>query len=561
MLRNLPCQYSNRQKQPRTLSTPGAPSASNLLVKSAGKFAWALLACASFALGSDAGSLARNARKAERKGEWARAYLLYSQAAAADPDNREYWAKGQALRTRALGQVKVQAPSEPVKEPPREDASLLGTITAKDMAEVRKPQPPKELHGDPGRLDLDLRGSPKELFEQVSKAYGMDVVFDGDYPDAAAQHFRLDKADYREALRTLEIATGSFVVPLAGRLMLVVKDNVQKRNEVEPMASVVVPIPEPVSVQDAQELARTVQQTFEIRRLFVDSQRRLVFLRDRVSKIEGAQMLFEQLLRHRPEAEIELEFLEVSRGASTSFGISLPTTFPLVSTGKPWRNAIATFPSGYTNFLSFGGGASLVAVGIASATVVANASRSSGGTMLRADVRALDGQAAQFHVGDKYPIMTGNYGSTAQVGNNVLALTPSFSFEDLGLVLKVTPRIHGAEDVTLDIEAEFKVLTGEIVDDIPVIANRKLKSQVRLASGEYAVIAGLLTASEARTVSGLAGISSLPLLGPLLRKNTREDNANEAIIVLRPRVIHLPGSELPTRSFWTGSETHFPSPL
>jgi len=94
-----------------------------------------------------------------------------------------------------------------------------------------------------------------------------------------------------------------------------------------------------------------------------------------------------------------------------------------------------------------------------------------------------------------------------------------------------------------------------------VIANRKLKSQVRLASGEYAVIAGLLTASEARTVSGLAGISSLPLLGPLLRKNTREDNANEAIIVLRPRVIHLPGSELPTRSFWTGSETHFPSPL
>lgn len=181
--------------------------------------------------------------------------------------------------------------------------------------------------------------------------------------------------------------------------------------------------------------------------------------------------------------------------------------------------------------------------------------------MLRAEVRALDGQAAQFHVGDKYPIMTGNYGSTAQVGSNVLALTPSFSFEDLGFVLKVTPRIHGMDDVTLDVEAEFKVLTGESVNDIPVIANRKLKSQVRLASGEYAVIAGLMTASEARTIGGIAGLSSLPLLGPLLRTNTRERDANEAVIVVRPRVIELPGSELPTKSFWTGSETHFPSPL
>ncbi|MEN6604986.1 MAG: hypothetical protein ABFD86_21455 [Bryobacteraceae bacterium] len=530
-------------------------------MKSAAKLVCALLVCVSLTLGADAGSLARDARKAERKGEWARAYLLYSEAAAADPDNPEYWAKGQALQTRALGQVKVETPSEPVKEPPREDASLLGTITAKDMSEVRKPQPPKELIGNPATRDLDLRGSPKELFEQVSKAYGLDVVFDGDYPDGATQHFRLDKAGYREALRTLEIATGSFVVPLAGRLMLVVKDNVQKRNEVEPMAAVVVPIPEPVSVQDAQELARTVQQTFEIRRLFVDSTRRLVFLRDRVSKIEGAQMLFAQLLRHRPEAEIEIELLEVSRSSSTSFGISLPSSFPLVSTGKPWTNAITSFPSGYTSYLSFGGGASLMAVGIASATAVANASRSSGGTMLRAEVRALDGQAAQFHVGDKYPIMTGNYGSTAQVGSNVLALTPSFSFEDLGFVLKVTPRIHGMDDVTLDVEAEFKVLTGESVNDIPVIANRKLKSQVRLASGEYAVIAGLMTASEARTIGGIAGLSSLPLLGPLLRTNTRERDANEAVIVVRPRVIELPGSELPTKSFWTGSETHFPSPL
>jgi general secretion pathway protein D len=533
------------------------------VVKYVRKIVWVVFLCACMAGAEDARSLAKGARKAERKGDWARAYMLYSQAAAVAPNNRDYWARSQALRTRALQEVKVEAAAMPPEaaRPAADVESVTGTITAKELAEARKPQPPKQLQGNPGRRDLDFRGNFKNLFEKVSHVYGLDVVFDGDYPDGSELRFRMDQADYREALRTLEIATGSFVVPLTGRLMLVAKDNVVKRNEVEPMAAVVIPIPEPVSVQDAQELARTVQQTFEIRRFFVDSQRRMVFLRDRVSKIEGAQMLFTQLLRHRPEVEIEVEFIEVSRKASSSYGLSLPTSFPLVNTGKLWRKATPYFPSGFASYIPFGGGASLFAIGIGSASAVANASRSEGSVLLRAGLRALEGQAAEFHVGDKYPIITSSYGNTGTPAGSTVALMPSITFEDLGLVLKITPRIHGAEDITMDVDAEFKILTGESLNDIPVIANRKLKSQVRLSSGEYAIVAGLMNTSEARTISGLAGISSLPWLGLLLRQNTRENDTSEAVIVIRPRVISLPGSERPTKAFWTGSETRYPSPL
>jgi general secretion pathway protein D len=286
-----------------------------------------------------------------------------------------------------------------------------------------------------------------------------------------------------------------------------------------------------------------------------------VFLRDRVSKIEGAQMLFAQLLRNRSEEEIEVEFIEVSRKTASSFGLSLPTESALVNAGKLWRNATPFFPAGFTRYLAFGGGASLLALGIGDASLIANASRSDGSVLLRANLRAMDSQAASFHAGDKYPITTSRYvgDTTASAGSWTPA--PSISFEDLGLVLKITPHIHGAEEVTMDVEAEFKVLTGESLNDIPVIANRKLKCQVRVASGEYAVVAGLMTASDARSISGMAGLSSLPWLGPLLRKNNRDQSGNEAVIVIRPRVISLPGSERPTKAFWTGSETHYPSPL
>ena len=73
-----------------------------------------------------------------------------------------------------------------------------------------------------------------------------------------------------------------------------------------------------------------------------------------------------------------------------------------------------------------------------------------------------------------------------------LFLPPTFNFEDLGLVLQFTPHVHGAGEVTLELDTELKALTGQSVDEIPVIANRKLQSVVRLRPGEWAVIAGLL---------------------------------------------------------------------
>src|SRR4029077_14879375 len=48
-----------------------------------------------------------NARKAERAGHMAEAYLLYSQAAAMSPTNKTYWLRSQAVRTRAALEAKI----------------------------------------------------------------------------------------------------------------------------------------------------------------------------------------------------------------------------------------------------------------------------------------------------------------------------------------------------------------------------------------------------------------------------------------------------------------------
>ena len=59
--------------------------------------------CASgvYAAEPTARQLYKQGRKLEKQKDFARAYILYAEAAAKDPSHKEYWIRAQALRTRA----------------------------------------------------------------------------------------------------------------------------------------------------------------------------------------------------------------------------------------------------------------------------------------------------------------------------------------------------------------------------------------------------------------------------------------------------------------------------
>jgi general secretion pathway protein D len=399
------------------------------------------------------------------------------------------------------------------------------------------------------------------MCEQVGRAFGLDVVFDGDYPDGGNQVvFRMEQADYREALHALEAATASFIIPIGPHLIMVAKDTQQKRNDVEPAVTVVVSIPQTVTVQEAQELARAVQQVMEIKRFGIDSLARLVVLNGPISKIRPAQKLFEDLLTYRAEVSVDVEFLEVTRNESLSFGLQLPTSFQVL----PLTTVLHNVPSvsNALSYILFGGGASVFGIGVSNAQLIANFNKSNSRTLLRTNIRSVDGMPATLKVGSRYPILTGGYfGPASFSGAGSYTPPPSFNFEDLGLILKVTPRMHGTEETSLELDAEFKVLAGEALNGIPVISNRKLTSKVRLKNNEWATVAGMMSATEARSISGLAGLSQIPGFGALLRQNNKSADLDEVIILVRPRLLSPPPDETVTRSVWVGTETRPMLPL
>lgn len=504
---------------------------------------------------STAEQLFHQAQKAEHAGEIVKAYLLYAEAAAADPTNIEYWSRAQALRP-AASLVNASPPKLPELSSDKIDHTLFGKITDADLEQTHKPLPPPKLEVEPGRRDYDLQGDSKALWEQVAAILHLKVLFDADYKPTHAFHFELNDASYRDALRALQAATDSFLVPISPRLIFVANDTTQKRTEFEPTMAVVVPFPEAITTQELQEVVAGIRGALDSQKLTVDTARHLILIRDRVTKIRLAEKLLHDLLHPRPQVTIDVEILTTDASSTLNYGLSLPTSFAIASFVNR-ANLIRYFPSGFSTYLAFGGGASLLGLGITEAQLFATVSNSNSESIFHSQVVAVEGLPASLHVGEKYPIMTAGYfGNTSGTGT-VYTPPPTVTFEDLGLLIKVTPHIVSVDEVTLDLDAEFKLLGATSLDGIPVVANTQYQSKVDVISGQWAVLSGLMTSQEAKTITGLPILSYIPLL----RNNTITKDQGATLIVLKPHVTIPPASDNASWKAWAGSETRLPPDL
>lgn len=531
----------------------------NLLVKLRRSISWGVLACSllaglsfactELAAATQAEQLFQQAQKAERSGEIVKAYLLYAQAAAADPTNVGYWSKAQSLRPAAS----LVVPSPPkMEEFPSDkmDRTLFGKISPDDLEASRTALPPPRLDVQPGQRDYDFRGDSRQLWEQVAAALKLKILFDGAYQPTRPFRFELTGADYRDALRALQAATDSFLVPIGPHLIFVANDTTQKRTEFEQTAAVAIPFPETISVQELQEVATSIRGVLDSQKVTVDTATHLILIRDKVTKVRLAEKLLHDLLRPRAQVSIEVEILTTDTSSSLSYGMSLPTSFGLASFINR-ANLLPFIPSGFSKFLAFGGGASLLGLGLTNAQFFATVSDSNSESVFKAQVVALDGQPATLHVGEKYPIGTNGYFGNASGTGRVFTPPPTINFEDLGLIIKVTPHVTSIDQVTLDLDAEFKLLGAVSANGIPAIANTQYQSKIDVATGEWAVLAGMMTAKEAKTITGLPILSYIPLL----RSNTITKDQGATLIVLKPHITIAPPSETPAWKAWTGSET------
>jgi PAS domain-containing protein len=495
-------------------------------------------------------ALAKQGEKAERNGSKAEAVLLYNQAAA----------KGSAVaatRARSLMDqitregMKSDVAAAVITATPETLDALFAPISERDLREARELLPPPELALPQTRFAVDLKEAPQKIWESTGKLLGLDILFDGEYPPAGQPvRFQCTDQSARQVLHGLSAATGSFIVTLGPRKIMVVKDTTQKRQEREPTVAVLLTLPDPTSTQELQEAARAVQQVMEIQKFAIDNTRHMVIMRDRISKVRPAQKLFEQLLGARPAVVIEVELYELSNSHTRDTGIGLPTSSKLFWLSSILNNDPSKISPGAA-MATLGAGYGMIGLTVADATVTATAAKGFGTSIQRAFVQSVSGQPAQLLLGQKYPILTGGYFGQ-NTGNYIPP--PSFQFENLGLTMKVTPFVHDSEEMTLEVEAEFKLLSGTALNGIPILGNRKFTSRVRMRDGQWAILGGLGQSATTQTKSGIAGLMQVPLLGSVLGKTSIDNSDNAVLLLLKPRLLGS-GTDLVPEAIFLGPES------
>jgi general secretion pathway protein D len=533
----------------------------------------------------DFGQKLRNeGRLAEALAEFQRAYAIDPASTIAEQELRRTYQMIEREKKKAA-QPEGQAAA------PEEQGLTPAQIAKKELEEriTRYAGAPELKPITPQIQGLKMNNQPpRVLFETVAKLAGVNVVFDPDYlSQTQGRNFSLDLSNttLEQALDYLAILTKSYWKPLSANTILITQDSVQKRRDFEDQVVKVFYLQNVNTIQELQEIATTVRGVVEARRLFTYNAQNAILVRGTTDQVALVEKLINDLDKPKSEVVIDVFVMEANRAKTrdlaaalvsggTVGGLRLPINFtprnPVLSgndddddgdgdgngnnngnnqnpnlgnlggtTGTPTEQAISLAQVRRISTNDF-------SISLPGALLQAMLSDRSTRVLQNPQVRAVDNQKADLHIGDKYPYATGSFqpgfGGAVGVGVSPLVST-QFQFADVGVKVSIVPKVHGSDEVSLHVEMEVSSVRDRI--DVgglsqPVIGQRRVVHDIRVKEGEVSLIGGLVQNQDTNSYSGIPGIGNVPILKHLLGSSNTERNQGELMIALVPHIVRSP---------------------
>jgi general secretion pathway protein D len=136
----------------------------------------------------------------------------------------------------------------------------------------------------------------------------------------------------------------------------------------------------------------------------------------------------------------------------------------------------------------------------------------------------------------------------------------NFQFVNVGVQLDITPKVLLNRDISMTVNVQVNALAGDRnVGGVtqPVLSNRQVTHEIRLAEGETNILGGIITESESTSLSGIPALKSIPILRYLFSQEQKMRDQTEIIIMLTPHIVRMPNiQEANMRGLNTGSETY-----
>jgi general secretion pathway protein D len=428
--------------------------------------------------------------------------------------------------------------------------------------------------------DFHYRGDGRALLTQIASAFGVSAIFDESVASRSVR-FDLGQADFYTAMAVACQMTHTFWTPLDSKQILIVAETAQNHRQFDGLMLRTFFLPGVSSPQELTDIVNLLRNVFEIRLATPQPQAGTIIVRAPRNVLDAATRVLEGLGNSRPQVMLDVHVYEITNSLTRNMGLHIPSTFQLFnipvgalaalggqniqdlinqlisggginqSSSTALSALLAQLQSQQNSIFSqplatFGGGLTLSGLSLGTASAQLSLNESNVKTLEHATLRVSQGNDAKLLIGSRYPILNASFApvfnssaiSSVIQNNSFQSPFPSFNYEDIGLSIKAKPVVSGSSDIGLTLEIQFRSLTGQSLNGVPVISNREYKGSINLMDGEPAVVAGTVSHNEQRNLNGIPGLGAVPGVNQIMTSNSKQVDEDELLIVITPRVVN-----------------------
>ncbi|MFP3501931.1 secretin N-terminal domain-containing protein [Burkholderia sp. SIMBA_062] len=395
-------------------------------------------------------------------------------------------------------------------------------------------------------VSLNFRQQPlADIFDVISRVSGVNFVFDRDVDTGQAATLFAERTTAEDAINLL-LRTNQLEKKVLDRhTLLVYPSQPEKaRNYTEFAIRTFF-----LSHADAKSVMAALRQMIKPKDVYVDERVNAIVMRDTPETIQVAERVVMGLDIPQSEVTLEVQVLEVNMNDSLDLGVQYPGKVQFSALGGAEGAALTLGDLLRMNRDRIG--VSSESGGLALAIDMLQ-KQGKTKTLANPKIRVRNLEKASIKIGERVPIVT------TTNANGVV--TESVSYQDVGLMLKVEPRISLNEEVSVKVNMEVSSILSKETTKTGLVAyslgTRNAETLMTAKNGETQILAGLVKRNESDSIAGLPGISGLPLLGRLFGSNSRSNERSEIVLLITPHIernLDLPMSAVTT--FLSGTES------
>ncbi len=409
------------------------------------------------------------------------------------------------------------------------------------------------------------------LFDTLGKLAGINVLFDPDYIAAMPknQSIDLNGSTLTDALDAIALVTRSYWKPINENTIFVTQDSATKRHEYETEEVRVFYLSNVTIATELQEIMTTLRQVAEVSKVFNVASQNAIVVRAEPDRMAIVEKIVADLDKRRSEVLVDVTVMEVnsthSRQLAAAFaptGISSTISFTprsalqtaassLASTSSTTTSTTSTTSSSTTtsaetvplsNLLKIDG-RDFSLTNVPGGLLEAIMSDAGTRVLQRPQIRAVDSMKAVLKIGDRVPTASGSYSSGVATTAVSALVSTQFTYIDTGVNLELTPRVHDDGEVSMHVDVDISQVSSYVdlggIEE-PVISQRRATVDVRMRDGQINIIGGLLQLADSKTVSGVPGLASIPLVNRLFTSQQVENDKTELLISIVPHIVRAP---------------------